>query len=36
VATGDYSVEALRNAGADVVFDDLSDTPAVLHALARL
>ncbi len=36
VATGDYSVEALRGAGADVVFEDLSDTPAVLHALARL
>ena len=36
VATGDYSVDALRSAGADVVFEDLSDTPAVLHALARL
>ena len=36
VATGGYSVDALRGAGADVVFDDLDDTPAVLHALARL
>lgn len=35
VATGDYSVETLRQAGADVVFDDLRDTGAVLHALAR-
>lgn len=35
VATGDYSAETLRQAGADVVFDDLRDTGAVLHALAR-
>ena len=31
VATGDYSVNDLRAAGADVVFEDLSDTPAVLR-----
>ncbi len=36
VATGEHSADALRGAGADVVFDDLGDTPAVLHALARL
>jgi phosphoglycolate phosphatase-like HAD superfamily hydrolase len=36
VATGEYSVDALRGAGADVVFDDLGDTRAVLAALARL
>ena len=36
VATGEYSAEVLRGAGADVVFEDLSDTSAVLHALARL
>jgi phosphoglycolate phosphatase len=36
VATGEYSADALARAGADVVFEDLSDTPAVLHALARL
>ena len=35
VATGDYSAETLRQAGADVVFDDLRDTGAVLQALAR-
>jgi len=33
VATGSYGVEDLRVAGADVVFADLSDTNAVLHAL---
>lgn len=33
VATGDYGADALRAAGADVVFDDLSDTAAVLVAL---
>ena len=33
VATGDYDAAALRGAGADVVFDDLSDTQAVLAAL---
>ncbi len=33
VATGDYDVAALRAAGADVVFEDLSDTDAVLRAL---
>jgi phosphoglycolate phosphatase len=33
VATGGYSVDALRAAGADVVFDDLSDTQAVLRAM---
>lgn len=36
VATGKYSVAELRAAGADHVFDDLADTPAVLDALARL
>jgi phosphoglycolate phosphatase len=36
VATGEYSADALADAGADVVFEDLSDTPAVLHALRRL
>jgi len=35
VATGGYSVDALRGAGADVVFADLSDTSAVLAAIAR-
>jgi phosphoglycolate phosphatase len=33
VATGGYSVDALRAAGADVVFEDLSDTEAVLRAM---
>ena len=33
VATGSHSVDALRAAGADVVFADLSDTAAVLRAL---
>jgi phosphoglycolate phosphatase-like HAD superfamily hydrolase len=33
VATGEYDVAALRAAGADVVFEDLSDTQAVLRAL---
>ena len=33
VATGGYDVEALRAAGADTVFADLSDTAAVLRAL---
>jgi phosphoglycolate phosphatase len=33
VATGGYDVAALRAAGADVVFEDLSDTDAVLDAL---
>ena len=36
VATGEYSAAALRSAGADVVFDDLSHTSAVLSALGRL
>jgi phosphoglycolate phosphatase len=34
VATGLHSVEDLRAAGADVVFEDLSDTDRVLQALA--
>jgi phosphoglycolate phosphatase len=34
VATGGYDVEALRSAGADVVFEDLSDTRAVLDAFS--
>jgi len=33
VATGNYSAEQLREAGADVVFDDLSDTDAVVAAI---
>ncbi len=36
VATGEYSADTLARAGADVVFEDLSDTQAVLHALGRL
>jgi phosphoglycolate phosphatase-like HAD superfamily hydrolase len=36
VATGEYSADTLARAGADVVFEDLSDTPAVLRALRRL
>jgi phosphoglycolate phosphatase-like HAD superfamily hydrolase len=35
VATGNYSVDDLRAAGADVVFRDLSDTATVLQALAE-
>jgi phosphoglycolate phosphatase len=33
VATGSYSVDQLREAGADIVFTDLSDTPAFLKLL---
>ena len=33
VATGSYSVQALQNAGADVVLENLSDTAQVLLAL---
>jgi phosphoglycolate phosphatase len=33
VATGGYDVEALRAAGADVVFEDLSDLAAVLAGI---
>jgi phosphoglycolate phosphatase len=33
VATGGYDVDALRAAGADVVFEDLSDTDAVIKTL---
>jgi len=33
VATGSHSVEELRAAGADVVFEDFTDTEAVLRAL---
>lgn len=33
VATGPYSAEALADAGADVVFEDLSDTKAFMAAL---
>lgn len=36
VATGGYDVGALREAGADLVFEDLRDTPAVLLALNSL
>lgn len=34
VATGSYPADALRRAGADVVFDDLTDTDEVLRALS--
>jgi phosphoglycolate phosphatase len=33
VATGSYTAEQLRACGADVVFQDLSDTPAFLNAI---
>jgi len=33
VATGPYSSAALRNAGADLVFEDLSDTAAFIEAM---
>jgi K+-sensing histidine kinase KdpD len=33
VATGDYSVADLRACGPHAVFDDLSDTDGVLHAI---
>ena len=33
VATGNYSVEQLRESGADFVFEDLSDTNAVIAAI---
>ena len=36
VATGRFSVDDLRAAGADVVFEDLSDTSAVLDAIRAL
>jgi phosphoglycolate phosphatase-like HAD superfamily hydrolase len=36
VATGRFSVDDLRAAGADVVFEDLSDTNAVLDAIGAL
>jgi phosphoglycolate phosphatase len=35
VATGSHSAGELRSAGADVVFEDLSDTDAVLRWLAK-
>ena len=35
VATGEYSADQLAEAGAEVVFEDLSDTGAVLAALRR-
>jgi phosphoglycolate phosphatase len=35
VATGGYDAGALRAAGADVVFEDLSDTDAVLAAIEQ-
>jgi phosphoglycolate phosphatase-like HAD superfamily hydrolase len=34
VATGSYSVEQLRQTGADIVFEDLSDTQAFLDLLS--
>jgi phosphoglycolate phosphatase-like HAD superfamily hydrolase len=36
VATGSHTVEALRAAGADAVFETLADTRAVLDAMERL
>lgn len=33
VATGNFSTDELRQSGAHVVFDDLSDTRAVMHAI---
>src|SRR6185295_16757440 len=33
VATGSYDVEVLRAAGADIVMQDLTDTPHVLRSL---
>jgi len=33
VATGSYNVDQLRAAGAEIVFEDLSDTPAVVRVL---
>jgi phosphoglycolate phosphatase-like HAD superfamily hydrolase len=35
VATGSYDVNTLKQAGADVVFPDLSDTAAALDAILR-
>jgi hypothetical protein len=35
VATGNHSVDELRAAGADVVFEDLSDTGAVVRSIFR-
>jgi phosphoglycolate phosphatase len=35
VATGGYSVDQLRAAGADIVFKDLSETEAVVRVLER-
>lgn len=36
VATGKHSPTELREAGADIVFEDLSDTDAVVRAIARM
>jgi phosphoglycolate phosphatase len=36
VATGNYSSAELRTAGADIVFENLADTPAVLAAMDAL
>ncbi len=36
VATGGHSVEELRAAGADIVFEDLSDTATVVRVIADL
>lgn len=36
VATGPYSIADLKKTDADVVMDDLADTPCFLDALARL
>jgi len=36
VATGSFSVDQLRQAGADIVFEDLSNTADVLEAIASL
>jgi hypothetical protein len=36
VATGNFTVDQLRAAGADVTFSNLSETAEVLHAIASL
>ena len=34
VATGTFTVDQLRDSGAEIVFEDLSDTDAVLRLIA--
>ncbi|RPJ81436.1 MAG: HAD family hydrolase, partial [Acidobacteria bacterium] len=36
VATGGHEAETLREAGADVVFEDLSDTAGFIEVLGRV